>query len=165
VCSANPKCSATSSQGIRGYVSVKATLKVAYSSIKGIMFLRIIMIFSNWRCVYFIWPLEYLIKKPPAPTKRAIIGLSKAKSFNVFSSMLLLCIRSYLKPILRYKFLMPVIRTSIPVTARSKGWVSGRLIPGTAGSNPAGGMNVSCEYCVLSGRSLCVVLVTRPGDS
>jgi hypothetical protein len=38
VCSADPKGSASSSQGIRGYVSVMVALKVTYSLIKGIMF-------------------------------------------------------------------------------------------------------------------------------
>jgi len=37
------------------------------------------------------------------------------------------------------------------------------------GSNPAGGMDVlslvSCECCVLSGRSRCVGLITRPEES
>jgi hypothetical protein len=31
--------------------------------------LKIILIFSNGPCVYFVWPLEHLIKKPPVPTK------------------------------------------------------------------------------------------------
>jgi hypothetical protein len=35
VCSVDPKGSATSSQGVRGYISVMATLKCTY---KGIMF-------------------------------------------------------------------------------------------------------------------------------
>jgi hypothetical protein len=26
-------------------------------------------------------------------------------------------------------------------------------------------MSVSCEYCVLSGRGLCVRLISRPGES
>jgi hypothetical protein len=26
-------------------------------------------------------------------------------------------------------------------------------------------MSVSCEYCVLSGRGLCILLVTRPEES
>jgi hypothetical protein len=41
----------------------------------------------------------------------------------------------------------------------------GRSLPGTAGSNPAGGKDVSCECCVLSGRGLCVRLITRPEES
>jgi len=36
----------------------------------------------------------------------------------------------------------------IPVAARSKAWVCGRLLAGIAGSNPAGGMSlVSVEFC------------------
>jgi hypothetical protein len=44
-------------------------------------------------------------------------------------------------------------------------WVCGCSLAGIAGSNPAGDMNVSCECCVLSGRGLCVGLITRPEES
>jgi len=53
----------------------------------------------------------------------------------------------------------------IPVAVRPKAWVCGRSLAGIAGSNPAGGMNVSFECCVLSGRGLCVGLITRPEES
>jgi hypothetical protein len=33
------------------------------------------------------------------------------------------------------------------------------------GSNPTVGMDVCCEYCVLSGRDLCNELITRPEES
>jgi len=36
--------------------------------------LKIIAEFSNWRCVYFVWPLEYLNKKPAVLAKRATIS-------------------------------------------------------------------------------------------
>ena len=49
----------------------------------------------------------------------------------------------------------------IPVAARSKAWVCGRSLAGVAGANPASGMDVSCERCVLSGRGLCDGLKTR----
>ena len=52
----------------------------------------------------------------------------------------------------------------IPVAARSEAWVCGRSLAGIVGSNPAGGMDVSRECCVLSG-SLCVGLITRQEDS
>ena len=52
----------------------------------------------------------------------------------------------------------------IPVAARSKAWVSGRSLAGIAGSNPAEGMDVYCECCVLSGRGLCEGLITRPEE-
>jgi hypothetical protein len=56
----------------------------------------------------------------------------------------------------------------IPVTARSKAWVCGRLITGIAGSNPARGMDVCllCLNVVLScvGRGLCDGLITRPEE-
>ena len=56
-------------------------------------------------------------------------------------------------------------RKPIPTTARSKAWVCGHSIAGIVGSDPAGDMNVSCECCVLSGRGLCVGLITRPEES
>jgi hypothetical protein len=43
----------------------------------------------------------------------------------------------------------------IPVVVRSKAWVCGRSLAGTAVSNPAGGtMSVSCECCVARQGSL-----------
>jgi hypothetical protein len=53
----------------------------------------------------------------------------------------------------------------IPVTAQSKAWVYGRLLTGIVGSNPARGMDVSCECCVLSDRGLCGGPITRPAES
>jgi hypothetical protein len=57
----------------------------------------------------------------------------------------------------------------IPVTARSKRKVCGRLVAGVAGSNPAEGMDVCllCFYVVLScaGRGLCDGMITRPEES
>ena len=53
----------------------------------------------------------------------------------------------------------------ISVAARSKAWVYGRSFAGIVGSNPAGGMDVCVEYCVLSGRGLCDGLITRPEKS
>jgi hypothetical protein len=44
------------------------------------------------------------------------------------------------------------ITSPIPVTARSKTWVCGSSLAGIAGSNLTGGMDVSCECCVLSDR-------------
>jgi hypothetical protein len=43
--------------------------------------------------------------------------------------------------------------------------VYGRSLAGIAGSNPAGGMDVSCEGCVLSGRGLRVGLIPCPEES
>ena len=54
----------------------------------------------------------------------------------------------------------------VPVAARYKAWVCGHSLIGAVGSNPAGGVDaVSCECRVLSGRGLCVGLITRPGGS
>jgi len=43
----------------------------------------------------------------------------------------------------------------IPLAARSKAWLCGRLVAGIVGSNPAGVIDVSYECCVLSGRGIC----------
>ena len=51
----------------------------------------------------------------------------------------------------------------IASAAWSKAWVCGHSRAGTAGSNPAGGMDVCSECCVLSGRCPCVV--THPEES
>jgi hypothetical protein len=50
----------------------------------------------------------------------------------------------------------------IPVAALSRACVFGRSLCMTVGSNPAGGMDVSWKCCVLSGRWLCVGLISRP---
>jgi len=57
------------------------------------------------------------------------------------------------------------IRHAISVAARSKAWVYGRSPAEIEGSNPAGGMDVCVECCVLSGRGLCDGLITRPETS
>jgi len=44
-------------------------------------------------------------------------------------------------------------------------WVCGRSMDGIAGSIPAVGLDICCECCVLSGRGLCVGLITRPEES
>ena len=49
----------------------------------------------------------------------------------------------------------------VPVAARSKAQVCGRSPAGIVGSNPTGDMDV-CLLWVLSGRSLCDGLITRP---
>jgi hypothetical protein len=56
--------------------------------------------------LYFVCPIEYLINKSPVPTKRATISLIKVKSRNSLLRMLLACVRSYIKPVLRYKLLI-----------------------------------------------------------
>jgi hypothetical protein len=53
-----------------------------------------------------MWPLEYLIKKPPVPMKWATVILMKVKSCNALLHMVLICIYSHLKSVLRYKFLI-----------------------------------------------------------
>jgi len=46
----------------------------------------------------------------------------------------------------------------------SLGYAANRLL-WIARSNPTRGVNVCCECCVLSGRGLCVGLITRPEES
>ena len=70
-----------------------------------------------------------------------------------------LCVRS----VILYLFSSTVL-WSFPVAARSKAWVCGRSLAVIVGSNPAGGMDVCCGCCVLSGRGLCLGLITRPED-
>ena len=61
------------------------------------------------------------------------------------------------------KFL--ILYEPIPVAAGSKAGICGRSLAGIMGANPAGAlMSVYCERCVLSGRVLCVGLITRPGE-
>jgi len=50
--------------------------------------------------------LEYLIKKPPVTTKQETASLIKVISCNALFHMLLVCIRSYLKSVVGYKFLI-----------------------------------------------------------
>ena len=59
----------------------------------------------NWRYVYFVLPLEYFVKKSPVYTKRA------NNHFNYGQIMQCIItyttgIRSYLKPVLRCKFVI-----------------------------------------------------------
>ena len=51
------------------------------------------------------------------------------------------------------------------MSARSKAWVPGSSLAGNAGSNPAGGMDISWECCVLSGRGLCHGPTTRKEET
>ena len=53
----------------------------------------------------------------------------------------------------------------IPVAERSKAWDCGRSLSRIVVSNPVGAwISVCCECCVLSGRSLCDELITRPEE-
>ena len=54
---------------------------------------------------------------------------------------------------------------SVPAAARSKSYGCGSLPAEIVGSNPAGGMDVCCECCVLSRRGLCDELITGPEES
>jgi len=58
-----------------------------------------------------------------------------------------------------------MIRTPVPVAALSKAWDCGRSLVVIAGSNPTVYMAVCCQYCVLSGRGICVGLIAPPGYS
>jgi len=54
------------------------------------------------------------------------------------------------------------VHLPVTVAARSKAWACGRSLAGIASSNPTGGVDACRKCCVLSGRGLCVGLVTRP---
>ena len=54
---------------------------------------------------------------------------------------------------------------AVSVVSLSKASVCGRSLTGIAGLNPAGVIEVSFEGCELSGRGLCVELITRPEES
>ena len=116
LCSTDPKVSATTSRGIRGYISVKSTLKsdIVLKSNRGTD------VRSTWQCVYLAWPLEYQIKKPPVPTKQATVILIKVKSCSALLRMLLVCIGIYLKSFLRYAFL--ISDTQHPDTLWARLW-------------------------------------------
>ena len=60
--------------------------------------------------------------------------------------------------------LLGKVTALLQLTARSKAWVCCRSLAGIVGSNPAGGMDVCRECCVLSGRGLCDWLITRPEE-
>jgi len=59
--------------------------------------------FINWRYVYFVWPLEHVIKKLPVPTKLVTVVI-KAETRQAFLQVLLVCICSYFKSFQRYTF-------------------------------------------------------------
>ena len=50
--------------------------------------------------------LEYLIKKPAVTMKKATVSVIKVKLWSAFWHVLMVCIRSYLKSVLRYKDLI-----------------------------------------------------------
>ena len=54
----------------------------------------------------FRMTIRVFIKKLSVPTKRATINSIKVKSCNALLRMLLVCISTYLKSVLRYKFLI-----------------------------------------------------------
>jgi hypothetical protein len=76
----------------------------------------------NWRYVYFVRPLEYLIKKFPVPTKRATTSSIRVKSWSSLFPMLLVCIRSYLKSVLSYKFLILNYYNPDSLHLHEEGW-------------------------------------------
>jgi len=56
----------------------------------------------NWRYVYFVWALEYLVKKPPVLTKWGTVSSIKVKPCTVLLRKLQVCVSMYLKSVLRY---------------------------------------------------------------
>lgn len=68
--------------------------------------LKIILTFFNGPCVYFVWPLEYLTKTPPVPTKWGKIILVKFKSCNKLLITLLIYISISLTSVMGCNFLI-----------------------------------------------------------
>jgi hypothetical protein len=69
----------------------------------------------------------------------------------------------YLKPHIIQIIFQNYITNSSGCTVYGLG-LCGPLLVGIAGPNPSGAWkSVSCEHCVLSGRELCVTLITCPG--
>jgi hypothetical protein len=64
-----------------------------------------------------------------------------------------------------HTFLPGTRNVAIPVTARSKAWVCGLSLAGTAGSYSAANVAVFCECCEFSGRSLGDGPIPRPEES
>jgi hypothetical protein len=93
VCSADPKGSATSSQVIRGYISVMATLKVTYfCNQKNNVLLKIILELLYLALCLFCIHLECLIMKISVPTMRTEFISVTVKSCNALLHMLLMCV-------------------------------------------------------------------------
>jgi hypothetical protein len=47
----------------------------------------------------------------------------------------------------------------VPLAARSKTWVYGLSLAKIVGSHTIGGVDICCEWCVFSGKGLCVGLI------
>jgi len=62
-------------------------------------------------------------------------------------------------------FLQIHLAMPVPVAQLFKAYVWVHSPAETVGSNLTGGMDVCCECYVLSGRSLCEELITRPEES
>ena len=92
--------SATNSQGIRGSISETATLKFTCFLAKEILLNNT----ENSLSGDIFYTAVKISKKLPVLTKQAKVVLIKVKPCNAFLSMLLVCIRSYLKSVLKYKF-------------------------------------------------------------
>jgi len=73
--------------------------------------------------IYFILLFKYLTKKLPVPTTRLTVILLNIKSHNALLRMLLECTRSYLKSVLRYKFLILDTTTYDPDSLNLRGEV------------------------------------------
>jgi hypothetical protein len=88
-----------------------ATLPFTYSFKLKECFVKIIpehfqLAMCLFRMAVIMCNLECVIKEPPVPTKQGIFSLNKVKSCKVFLRKLLAYIRSYIKSVLRYKFLI-----------------------------------------------------------
>jgi hypothetical protein len=93
------------------------------------------------------------------------IKYNKQSSFILLLQFLIRESTIFISELLKVKEFYAPINNTLPVpgAARSKAWFCGCSLVGIAGSNPAF-MDACCECCVLSGRGLCVGLITRPEE-
>ena len=97
--------------------------------------------------------------------KPALIWLQKSCLALVRVPVICVAVVSFVMPRTCSNQLLLAFYKLIPVSARSEAWVCGRSLAGIVGSIPVGAMDVCRECCVLSGRGLCVGLITRPEES
>jgi hypothetical protein len=115
VCAANPEGSATSSQGIRGFITVMTISKFTYFlNLMNNVLIKLIEERLQLAMCLFRLTLRISEKKLPLRTKQVTVILIKVKSFTALLHMLLVCFSMYIKSVLRYKFL--ILDTNHPDT-------------------------------------------------
>ena len=107
MCSSHPRGSAISPQGIHGYISVMITLRFAYFLIKGIKLISIIAKLLQLATCSFRMTVRISSDNETHCTDEETDGpFNPGKSRNALLHMLLVCINSHQKSVLKYKFLI-----------------------------------------------------------